>query len=76
MVAAGGYMELSGTHNIGNIVNELKRRDISINDISDERIMFLIERENIDVVKSEISLLKGMADVKSVHLTYYSVEDR
>ncbi len=76
MVVASGYLEVIGIHNVVKIVNELKRREISINDIAEERILFLMERENVDVIKSEIALLKGIEDVRSVHLTYYSVENR
>jgi nitrate reductase NapAB chaperone NapD len=75
MVVASGYLEVNGIHNVGNIASELKRREISINDIAEERIMFLLERENIDVIKSEIALLKDIEDVRSVHLTYYSIEN-
>lgn len=75
MVVASGYLEVNGIHNVGKIVNELKRREISINDIAEEKIMFLMERENVDVIKSEIALLKEIGEVRSVHLTYYSVEN-
>lgn len=76
MVVASGYIEVNGRHNVGKILNELKIRNIGINEISEERIMFHMERENIDVIKSEIGLLKGIGDVKNVRLTYYSVENR
>ncbi len=76
MIVASGYLEVNGIHNVGEIVSELKRREIGINDIAEERIMFLLERENVDIIKSEIALLKDIRDVRSVHLTYYSVENR
>lgn len=76
MVFASGYLEVNGIHNVGKIVSELKRREIGINDIAEERIVFLMERENVEVIKSEIALLKDIGDVRSVHLTYYSVENR
>ena len=76
MVVASGYLEVNGIHNVGEIVSELKSRKIGINDIAEERIMFLMERDNVDVIKSEIALLKDIGDVRSVHLTYYSVEKR
>jgi nitrate reductase NapAB chaperone NapD len=76
MVVASGYLEVNGIHNVGEIVSELKRREIIINDIEEGRIMFLMEKESIDVIKREIALLKGIEDVRSVHLTYYSVENR
>jgi len=75
MVVASGYLDVNGTHNVGKIVSELKRRDIGINDIADQRIMFLMKRENVEVIKKEIALLKDIGDVQSVHLTYYSVEN-
>ncbi|RJR18740.1 MAG: hypothetical protein C4581_05990 [Nitrospiraceae bacterium] len=76
MVVASGYIEVNGRHNVGKILNELKIRSIGIDDISEDRIMFLMERENIDVIKSEIGLLKSIGDVRNVHLTYYSNEER
>jgi hypothetical protein len=76
MVVAGGFLEVNGIHNVGKIVDELERREIGINEIAEERIMFLLERESVDVIKSEIALLKGIGEVRSVHLTYYSVENR
>jgi len=76
MVVAGGYVEVNGIHNVGKIVNELKNREIGIHEIAEERIMFLMERENVDVIKSEIALLKNMGEVRNAHLTYYSVENR
>ena len=75
MVVASGYLEVNGNHNVVKIVDELKRRGIGINDTAEERIIFIMERENIDVIKSEIALLKEIGDVRSVHLTYYSVEN-
>ncbi len=76
MVVASGYIEVNGIHNVGKIVNELKSREIGIHEIAEERIMFLMERDNVDVIKSEIALLKNMGEVRSAHLTYYSVENR
>lgn len=75
MVVASGYLEVKGIHNVASVVNELKRRDIAINDMAEERIMFFMERENVEVIKKEIALLEDIADVRRVHLTYYSVEN-
>ena len=76
MVVAGGFLEVNGIHNMGKILDELKTRNIGVNEVAEERIMFLMERESVDVIKSEIALLKCIGDVRNVHLTYYSVENR
>lgn len=76
MVVASGYLEVNGFHNVGKIVDELKRREICIKDISEESIMFLMERENVNGIKNEIALMKDIGDVRSVHLTYYSIENQ
>lgn len=76
MVVGSGYLDVNGIHNVGKIVSELKRREIGINDIKEERIMFNIERETIDAIKNEIASMGVLDDVKNVRLTYYSVENR
>jgi len=76
MIVASGYVEVNGIHNAEKIVSELKSREIGIHEIEGERIMFLMERKNIDLIKNEIASLRVLDDVKNVRLTYYSVEDR
>jgi nitrate reductase NapAB chaperone NapD len=76
MVAASGFVEARESHNVGKIANELTKRKINVIEIEEARILFLMERESVDAVRNEIALLKTMTDVKNVHLTYYSVEDR
>ncbi|MEW6601946.1 MAG: hypothetical protein AB1499_13315 [Nitrospirota bacterium] len=74
MIVASGYLEVNEIHNVTKIAGELKRRAIGIYEIEEQRIMFHMKRENIDLVKSEIASLRGMDAVSNVHLTYYSVE--
>jgi len=76
MVVASGYLEVNGIHNVAKIADELNRREIGINEITEERIMFLMEKESVDLIKSEIALLRDIEDVRRVYLTYYSVENR
>lgn len=75
MVVAGGFIVVNGIVNVDKVINELRSRQIGINDVDAEKIMFSLERENIEYVKSEVSLLKGIDGIKNVHLTYYSFEN-
>jgi nitrate reductase NapAB chaperone NapD len=74
MIVASGFIEVEGEVNIENVVDELKKRNIEINEILKTKIVFLIERETIGAVKSELDLLKKISGVKNVHLAYYSLE--
>lgn len=75
MVVAGGFIEVNEIINVDNVVNELKNRQIGIDEVEAEKIMFYLERENIEHVKSEIGLIKGIDGIKNVYLTYYSYEN-
>ncbi len=74
MIVASGFIEVEGEVNIENVVDELKKRNLEINEILKTKIVFLIERETIGAVKSELDLLKKISGVKNVHLAYYSLE--
>ena len=75
MIVACGFVEVRGMDNVGRIVDELERRKLNIDEVESERILFLMERESIDAVRTEINSLKEIDEVKSVHLTYYSIEN-
>ena len=74
MIVASGFIEVEGQVNIENVVDELKKRNLEINEILKTKIVFLVERETIGAVKSELDLLKKISGVKNVHLAYYSLE--
>ena len=74
MIVASGFIEVEGKVNIENVVDELKKRNLEINEILKTKIVFLVERETIGAVKSELDLLKEISGVKNVHLAYYSLE--
>ena len=74
MIVASGFIEVEGQVNIENVVDELKKRNLEINEILKTKIVFLVERETIGAVKSELDLLKEISGVKNVHLAYYSLE--
>jgi nitrate reductase NapAB chaperone NapD len=74
MIVASGFIEVERKVNIENVVDELKKRNLEINEILKTKIVFLVERETIGAVKSELDLLKEISGVKNVHLAYYSLE--
>ena len=74
MIVASGFIKIDRQVNIENVVDELKTSNLEINEILKTKIVFLIERETIGAVKSELDLLKKISGVKNVHLAYYSLE--
>jgi nitrate reductase NapAB chaperone NapD len=75
VVIASGFVEVNGINNIEKIVGELKRRKVNIDEIESEKILFLMEKDTVDAVKTEINSLRGLENIKNVHLTYYSIEN-
>ena len=75
MVVASGIIEVKSVSNVGKIAGEIKRRGMNVDNIAADRILFIMERESVDAVRSAINSLRGIDDVKNVHLTYYSIED-
>jgi nitrate reductase NapAB chaperone NapD len=75
MIVASGFIELQGIHSAGKVILELKKRGIAVDDFRSDRIIFLIERDSIEDVRTEIRSLKLLEDVQNVHLTYYSMEN-
>jgi len=74
MVIASGLIEVNKLNEVEQIVNELRMRNIEINEINNEKIVFLIERETMDKVKKDFEPLKDINGVKNVHLAYFSIE--
>lgn len=74
MVVASGFVEVDDMKNTGRIVGELKKRNMKIDYIETEKVIFLFERESFEDVRTEIDSLKNVEDVRNVHLTYYSFE--
>jgi nitrate reductase NapAB chaperone NapD len=76
VVIASGFVEVNGINHIRKIVGELKRRRVNIEEIESEKILFLMEKDSVDAVKAEIDSLRVIENIKNVHLTYYSIENR
>jgi nitrate reductase NapAB chaperone NapD len=74
MIVAGGFVEVIGDDKVEEIVSELQRRGINIDEVEAEKILFLMERESVDLVKNELNSLRSIDEIKNVHLTYYSLE--
>jgi nitrate reductase NapAB chaperone NapD len=74
MVVASGYVEANGLDNVERVVSELKTRGVEVNEINAEKVVFLIERENLVDVKAVLESLKKIEGVRNVYLAYYSLE--
>lgn len=74
MIIASGFVEIDGLKNVEDVVNELKSRNLEVNEIEKVKVVFLIERDTIGAVKDELNSLKDIEGVRSVHLSYYSLE--
>ncbi|MBI5674768.1 MAG: hypothetical protein HZC48_02915 [Nitrospirae bacterium] len=74
MVIASGFIEVNKLSEVEQIINELRIRNIEINEINNEKIVFLIERETMDKVKKDFESLKDINGAKNVHLAYFSIE--
>ena len=74
MVIASGFIEVSKLSDVEQVINELRMRNVEINEINNEKIVFLIERETMDKVKKDFKPLKDINGVKNVHLAYFSIE--
>lgn len=74
MIVASGFIEANEINDVPKVVSELRIRNVEVNEIRDERIVFLIERESVSEVKNSLDSLKDIDGVKNVYLAYYSLE--
>jgi len=74
MIVASGFVEAKGLNNLNKVLNELTTRGIEINEINEEKVVFLIERNNINSLKAELHSLRKIAYINDVYLSYYSLE--
>lgn len=75
MVIASGFVEANEAKDVDLVVNGLKARGVEVNGVKDDRIVFLVERDTTSEVKNELEALKYIEGIRSVYLTYYSLED-
>lgn len=74
MIIASGFIEANSQDDVKKVSDELKTRNVEINDINKEKIVFLIEKNDISSVKESIESFKEIEGVRNVYLTYYSTE--
>ncbi len=74
MIVASGFIETNEIEDVEVVVSELKTRGVEVNEIKDEKIVFLVERETASEVKKSLDSLKDIDGVRNVYLAYYSLE--
>ncbi len=74
MVIASGFIEANDLNDVDGIVSNLKVKDIEVNEINADKIVFLIERETMKQIKTDIAPLRNIEGVRNVHVAYYSIE--
>lgn len=74
MLVASGYIEAHDEGHVDIVVNDLKRRNIEVTDVNEEKVVFLIERDTTVEMKRELDTLKDVEGARGVYLTYYSLE--
>ena len=74
MIVGSGFVEAKGLNNLDRVLNELRTRGIEINEINEEKVVFLIERNNINSLRAELDSLREIEYIKDVYLAYYSLE--
>lgn len=74
MIIASGFVEANELIDVEAVVNSLRAKDVEVGDINGEKIVYLIERETSALVKKEIDSLKDIEGIRSVYLTYFSLD--
>ena len=74
MIVASGFVEAKGSINLKKVLEELRTRGIEINEVNQDKVDFLIEKDNINSLRAEIDSLRNIEYIKDVYLTYYSLE--
>lgn len=74
MIVASGFIEANEIKDVRGVVSELKTRGVEVNEIKDEKIVFLVERESAPEIKKSLDALKDIDGVRNVYLAYYSIE--
>lgn len=74
MILASGFVEANGEKDVARVSAELAAVDVEITETRKERLIFLIEREEVREVKRVLESLKDFDGVRAVYLAYYSME--
>jgi len=74
MILASGYLEADDLARVVEVTAELGVRMVKVEGVKEDRIVFLIEREEAGEVKRELEGLSNIPGVKCVYLAYYSID--
>lgn len=74
MIYASGYVEADTPADVEALKQQLSENNITVGDSAEDRIVFLIEREAERDCKSALENLKDIPGVKSVYLSYFSID--
>ncbi len=75
MVIASGYIEANELNDVDRIVTCLRVKGVEVDEINDEKIVYLVERQTHALLKKEIESLKDIEGVRNVYLTYFSLDE-
>jgi nitrate reductase NapAB chaperone NapD len=76
MVFASGFIEVEDIDMLSEVENEVRDRSVEVSGIHQDRILFLIERENSTDTKRALESLKVIKGVRNVYLAYFSLEEQ
>lgn len=74
MIVASGFVEANEEQDVARVVDSLRQRGFEVSETRAEKVVYLIEGENAGKVRSQIDALKDLPGVRSVYLTYFSLE--
>ncbi len=76
MILASGFLETNDPADNGKVIQTLRERAVEVSGVKDEKIVFLIERENASEVRPVLDSLRDIEGVRNVYLAYYSIEEQ
>jgi len=74
MVIVSGFVEANSVDDVENVSEALKEKSISVTDTKEEKVVFLIEKEDVAEVKLDLNSMKDIKGVRNVYLAYYSID--
>ncbi len=74
MVVASGFIEVNTTDDIKPVTDELESRQVEVDTVENDKIVFLIERDTLGDAKAVFEQLKYIDGVRNVYLAYYSLD--
>ncbi len=75
MIVASGFVVINELDDMERVISELKARDMEVNEVKDDKIVFLVEKETVREAKALLDSIKDVEGVRGIYLAYYSLED-